>query len=431
LRIVYQKFLRSDRQAIDITPKIKAIASKTFDRDRLCFKYRISMVTINSSKKHGIASLESYRGRLRIHLPRAWYPNQNNKYLTLGLADTLANRELATRKLNWIQGELDNRTFDVTLERYLDKPKPETYLQVVDSSTPQITLKNLWDSYINYLKPIRKESTIHYLLANISPKIERCEHQSPYDAIAIREWLLANTTPSMTKRVLQQLNASFNWGLQHKKLVGNTSPFEGMAKEFKHRFEEQPEPQAFTSIERDRVLEAFKNHRAKGYNYSYYAPFVEFMFLTGCRPSEAIGLTWNDIALNFSSITFNGGILMTSGKKISSQGKGSKNNKIRKFPCNEKVREFLRSLPRQNELVFPSPKGKSINYDNFSKRAWNTIVDPIKPDTTPYSCRDTFITEQVAKNVNSAVLAKWTDNSVKTIEKYYLDMSSIDHILPQ
>jgi hypothetical protein len=30
----------------------------------------------------------------------------------------------------------------------------------------------------------------------------------------------------------------------------------------------------------------------------HYAPFVEFLFLTGCRPSEAVGL-WTEKAFNF------------------------------------------------------------------------------------------------------------------------------------
>jgi len=48
--------------------------------------------------------------------------------------------------------------------------------------------------------------------------------------------------------------------------------------------------------------------------------------------------------------------------------------------------EFTKS----DNLVFPYPTGKAINYDNFARRTWSTVVDPIKPDTTPYNCRDNF-----------------------------------------
>ncbi|NEQ28499.1 MAG: site-specific integrase [Microcoleus sp. SIO2G3] len=236
----------------------------------------------------------------------------------------------------------------------------------------------------------------------------------------------------MTKRVLIQLNAAFKWALKHQKLTGSVSPFEGMASEFKHNYEKETNPNAFTLDERDRVIEAFKSQQAKGYSYQCYAPLVEFMFLTGCRPNEAIGLQWIDIDPDYRFILFNGGIACIGGKQISSIREGTKaKNKMRKFPINERLRELLQSLPQADDLVFPSPKGNPIHYNNFSRRAWDTIVDPIKPNTTPYSCRDTFITEQIAKGVSAPIIAKWADNSVKMIEKHYLDMASIDHILPQ
>jgi integrase len=153
------------------------------------------------------------------------------------------------------------------------------------------------------------------------------------------------------------------------------------------------------------------------------------MFLTGCRPSEAIGLTWDNIDPDYRFVFLRGGIVFTGNKKILT--KNSKNKKVRKFPCNIRLRELLQSLDRSHTFVFPSPKGKSINYSNFSRRAWDAIVNPIKSGTTPYSCRDTFVTEQISKGVSASILAKWIDSSVRMIEKHYLDMASIEHILPQ
>lgn len=387
------------------------------------------MVTLNPSNKHGIAALESYQGRLRIRFPRACFPN-SRKYLTLGLRDTPENRILAERKLTLIQNDLDDGKFDYTLESYLPQAKQQSYLKLVSESSPQITLKDLWDSYLEYLKPIRKASTIHYLNSSITIYINKCPIVSPYSALEVRNWLVETTTPSMAKRVLTQLNAAFKWALKHKKLSGSLSPFEGMASEFKHRFEVESKPCAFTNAEKLQIISSFRNHKIPGRNYSHYTSFVEFMFLTGCRPNEAVGLKWDDIAPDYRFINFDGGIFCTNtGKRLSS--KGSKNNSSRKFPCNQELREFLQSLPKTHTLVFPSKDGRSIHYNNFVKRGWHKIVDPIKPNTTPYSCRDTFITEQIAKGVNSAIIAKWVDNSVETIEKHYLDMAAIDHILPR
>jgi integrase len=397
---------------IDFWGKIKAIASLFLETAIAFFLLNKIMVTINSSKKHGVASLESYRGRLRIHLPKAYYAGKN-KYLNLFLADNEKNRAIAKDKLNWINGDIVNDRLDITLERYQSQAKQQALLQLVEIPKPVMELKQIWDCYLKYISPTRKPSTLKYLEEVISAKIRVCEIDSPYDAIAIRDWLLTITTPDVTKRVLIQLNAACKWAIKHGKLTAANSPFEGMAQEFKYNYEIESIPNAFTFEERDRILAAFKAHK-DGYSYSYYTNFVEFMFLTGCRPCEAISLTWDKIDPNYRYVLLN-----------------SKNNCTRKFPCNERLRELLKSIPHTHTLVFPSPKGGSINYNNFSRRAWDTIVNPIKPGTTPYSCRDTFITEQIAKGVSSAILAKWVDNSVKVIEKHYLDMASIDHILPQ
>jgi integrase len=371
------------------------------------------MVSINPSRKHGIAGIESFRGRLRIRLPRACFGGEK-KFLSLSLSDTPENRAIAQRKLDWIQSEIYDGKFDHTLERYRPQNKQQAYLKAVNDNCPQVTLKELWDDYMAYIKPTRKPSTLKYLEEVISAKIRVCQIDSPYDVIAVRDWLLSITTPDVTKRVLTQLNAACKWSIKHGKLTAANSPFEGMAQEFKYKYEIESIPNAFTFDERDRVLAAFQAHK-DGYSYSYYTNFVEFMFLTGCRPCEAISLTWDKVDSNYRHILF----------------PNSKNNRTRKFPCNERLRELLESIPRIHTLVFPAPKGGSINYNNFSKRAWDKVVNPIKPDTTPYSCRDTFITEQIAKGVSAAILAKWVDNSVKVIEKHYLDMASIDHILPQ
>ena len=155
--------------------------------------------------------------------------------------------------------------------------------------------------------------------------------------------------------------------------------------------------------------------------------------MTGCRPNEAVGLRWKDIIDNFKKIRFDGGLVQLSGKLVRS--KHSKTNQVREFPCNQELQELLRQIKpidsKFDDLVFLSPTGKSINYSNFSKRAWTAIVDPIKPDTTPYCCRDTFITEQILKGVNPAIVARWCDTSTQTIEKHYFDILNVNHILPQ
>ncbi|MUL39330.1 hypothetical protein [Gloeocapsopsis dulcis] len=100
----------------------------------------------------------------------------------------------------------------------------------------------------------------------------------------------------------------------------------------------------------------------------------------------------------------------------------------------KKVQSLLLSIKPENAkpttLVFSSPTGKPINYNNFTKRAWHTIVDLIKPNTTPYNCRDTFITLQLLNGVPSAVIAKWCDTSTQMIYKSYADKLNLSQLRP-
>ncbi|NEQ37051.1 MAG: hypothetical protein F6K40_12505 [Okeania sp. SIO3I5] len=56
------------------------------------------------------------------------------------------------------------------------------------------------------------------------------------------------------------------------------------------------------------------------------------------------------------------------------------------------------------------------------------VSEPVK-ESTPYSCRDTFITEQLSNGISPTIIAKWCDTSVKMIETHYFDLSVIN-VLP-
>ena len=123
----------------------------------------------------------------------------------------------------------------------------------------------------------------------------KIDKQLSYDGLATKQALLAVTTTNQTRRMLQYLSACCEWGFKHKLIKDN--PFKGLASDMpKRRSLTHPDPNAFDDTERDAVIEAFKNDNRPGMNYRHYAPIVEFWFLTGCRPSEAIGLVWGNVS---------------------------------------------------------------------------------------------------------------------------------------
>ncbi|MBD2578129.1 tyrosine-type recombinase/integrase [Oscillatoria sp. FACHB-1406] len=393
--------------------------------------------TDRTQSPHGQCSVISVNGTLQVNFPRSLFGGKR-KRLALGLKDTPENRIEAEKRIKAIQTDIDFGQFDLTLERYKQKYKQKAHLEKVQSLFPETTLGDLYDRYLGYLKPTIKETTYIGYTETFPNKFQKSPIKSPYQALEFRQWLLDNYSESMTKRVLTHTNAAFKWGLKHG-IVKGQNPYEGITDGLKHKYEEDPEPNPFTQEEKQYILEEFKNHRGNynskhytGIKYCHYLPFVKFMFLSGCRPGEAVGLRWGDISPDMSRITFNGGLYNKNGKWIKT--KGSKNNKKRTFPCNEELRQFLLDICpesyQSDNLVFLSPKGNPIRYSDFSRRAWNKIVDPIKPGTTPYCCRDTFISEQIAKGISSAIVAKWCDTSTAMIEKHYLGDAGIAHIVP-
>jgi integrase len=379
----------------------------------------------------GSVGIESFQGRLRLRLPRQLYEGRQ-KYLTLGLDDTEDNRQLATVKAKQIESDIACECFDFTLAKY----RPQTYLTLLESSERLqkfLTISELWDEYISYKRQFLKPRTLDKL-AVLEKHIKRCSYQLLDEPIKIKLALLQQTTNSQAKEALMYLSAACNWAMKHQ--LVSSDPFEGMYRELpKHKWQEDSQPNAFTEDEKQKIIQAFKAHQPKkGIGYRHYAPFVEFLFLTGCRPSEAIGLQWKHISDDCSRILFESSLVQVgNGERI--RVNGSKNNKERTFNCNYYLQQLLSSIKPDpvdaDSLVFPSPEGKSIHYRNFSRRAWDTIVDPIvRRATTPYCCRDTFISEQIAKGVPTAVVARWCDNSVKVIEQKYLDSKILEQLRP-
>lgn len=381
----------------------------------------------------GTVQIKNSNGRLQL----VFTFGEKRHYLSTGLADTPINRKAAERTAKQIEMDIPSGNFDITLRKY----KPQAVLPVaapVANSEIIPTLKELWKEYTEYKAASVKETTGYYY-ASFTRLFDQLGNLPLLDALKVKAGLEKVTTIHQTKRALMQLNAACKWGKKHGLIDSN--PYEGMANEMpKYRYQLEPKPNAFTEEERELVIEGFKNHQGtwngRGYagmGYAHYAAFVEFLFLTGCRPSEAIGLQWKHVAKDCGTIHFTGSVT-TSGNGRPIRVEGSKNNKKRQFPCSDRLRKLLLSMRLENpdpeSLVFPSPKGKVITYNNFCNNAWNKIVDPIKPDTTPYSCRDTFITQQILKRQQESVIAKWCDTSVEMIQKHYADYLKLSGLRP-
>lgn len=359
-----------------------------------------------------------------------WTLNGKTYSLTVG-KDSRDTIKAAKATAQTIDSDIIFNRFDSSLVKY---GKQSTVLEVVSSIQPELGLGELWKKYVSDRLPNWKPMTIEKYKQFSELFERRLGSKLIYNGLEVKSSLLEITTRDRTRDCLEKLSACCDWGIKHKLIQEN--PFKGMAAEMpKPRYATDPNPNAFTELEREQVIEAFKNDNRPGMNYRHYASLVEFWFFTGCRPSKAIGLTWDKVNEDCSQIIFDCSIQTTSrGKKIKSEG--SKNNKSRKIAVSNRIKGLLQSIKpesiKPNQLVFHSPDSPDmpINYRNFTRRAWSAIVDPIKEGTTPDNCRDTFITQQLLKGTASAVIAKWCDTFTAMIDRSYADKLKLNQLKP-
>lgn len=360
----------------------------------------------------GSVGIENFQGRLRLRLPRQLYGGMQ-KYLTLGLSDNVENRKEAERKARVIELDILSDNFDPTLNKYRSK----SYLRIVEpTENPKpITLDDLWSKYCEVKKPTLSPGTWKNGYLVMTKHLSRCPEKSLDQSAKIYDWALANLTPDTAKRFIMHMSACCNWAKRHKLILGN--PFSDMERiKQKKCSNEEHDVNPFNQQQRDSIIQAFSTNRY----YKHYEPFVQFLFYTGCRPSEAIALQWKHIGK--SKILFEQAVV-ASDKGLTLK-KGLKTQDKRQFPIGNQLYKLLEAIKPENlnpeSLVFPSPSGGWIDIHNFRNRAWKTILDSLDIEyRKPYQTRHTFISQQKALGVEDDQLAKTCGTSISMIHKHY------------
>lgn len=355
-------------------------------------------------------------------------------YLSTGLSDTKANRKVAEMKARQIELDILCNNFDTSLGKY--KPQSEQiiftppFTQSVEET--YASLVDLWDSYTEYKRSSLSPSTLAKDYTKINRYINVHLPVKTLDkAVAIRDWLIANKSPRSAKKILTQFSACCKWAAKSQLIDDN--PFEGMASDIKlpKGNYEETDINPFSSQERDtpseslreRIILAFQENQY----YKHYAPFIEFLFITGCRPSEAIALQWKHIANDFTIIRFEQAVVISQSGLTCKPG--LKTQKKRVFPINNRLAGLLKSIKPVDvsgeAKVFPSPSGMWIDVQNLGRRAWKSVLKTLDDVEYRklYQTRHTFITMALKNGVDVKDLAKMVGNSPEIIYRHYAGQS--------
>ena len=379
----------------------------------------------------GSVGVEKFRGKLRLRLPRQIFAGKQ-KYISTGLADTPENWKRTQSKAWQIEEDIATGSFDSTLEKY----SPTAHLTLVSPlnkvvSPETMQLNDLWDKYTQYKSTQVEETTLRLNFKRVASHINKLDTKSVQDGMKIRDYLVANNSPYTAKRILTQLNACCDWGVKSRLIASN--PFGGMSREIQsHKnSSDGTDIDPFTAQERDTIIQAFREHP----KYNSYVNFVSFLFMTGCRTSEAIALRWQHIDRDCSKITFSDALVNVSSKVIR---KGLKTQDKRTFPCNASLQNLLLKIRPENyqpEASVFTFNGKDINAHTFHTLAWKGStqkgkqhlgivqrladegkIEKYKPQ---YQTRHTFITLALDNNMDAKDVAHLVGNSPEIIYKHY------------
>lgn len=290
-------------------------------------------------------------------------------------------------------------------------------------------LKTLWYEYI----PQRQDySNSTNKVTN--KRVEKWLDELPEKALLLEnahlllDELRGNYSDSTIDRTLQSITACVNYWVKLGKVSKNPYPILRATLSPKNINKTKGR---FTKAEQQAIIDAFRNNdyskKSSIFPDSYYWHFIEFLFLTGLRPEEAIALTWSDVKWNINQIIINKTYSNNSRRNNTKQGKGNK-EVHRIYLMNKDVRKCLeRIVHRHSNLIFSSCRnGGYINQKNFSRRYWQRVVKGLVADgkvkkyLRMYCTRHTFITNQVLKLVPLHIIASQVGTSVKMIVKTYL-----------
>lgn len=307
-------------------------------------------------------------------------------------------RDLATARAiaTQIQNDVLAGIFDSSLNRYRlvesTPAKPE--------SPKPLDLLHLWDLWVDGLDLSPATKADHY-------EMVRRMILKAFPKVADLTWLTSSKLAASTwNKRLGYLNTCGNWAVSKGLLEVN--PYASL----KPRKATKPEIKPFSATEIKAILQGFRDHAP------HYLPFVKFLFATGVRTSEAIGLRWNHVDFDLGLLTISESLSRDrAGNGYQKRRKATKSRNTRQLPISESLGALLLELkpakPDPNGLVFKTVRGCSIDTGNFREDYWKPVLERVGvPYRVPHTTRHTMISHAIEQGIpitGVAYLAGHTD----------------------
>lgn len=361
----------------------------------------------------GTVVVQVFKDRLRL----CWSYLGKRYYLYIGLPDSKINRTVAEGKARWIEGDVATGNFDSTLKKYKSESQLKRSQVSIVKLFQQFTQEKAKGVYPRTLEKYR--ATLNYLSEYFQNKpVELVDIPT---AELFTNWLSERNRSRMLKERLGLLNACWIWA-QKQGLV-ESNPWSELGSRVKVAPRQAAKP--FSREEIGAIILGFRSDRY----YHHYADYVEFLFGTGCRTGEAIGLRWQHLSEDCSTVWI--GESLSRGVR-----KATKTNKSRTIALTPKLQAML--LARRpakfdpDGLVFISSKGGAIDDHNFRNRAWRTVLTRLEIDyRKPYTTRHTLISHALDLGMNPVNVAQLTGHDVQVLYQNYAGNVNSRPMLPE
>lgn len=389
------------------------------------FKY----LSVNTMDNKRYGTFYQLRLSTRLDPKRRTIGLGTDRIQALNLA-LMVDEEIHRLITNRMPIEIDSLKAMVENQREATRLKKEKDIYVIEKDS----IAFLWDKYVSFHRSIGEWGEVYFLthIKTVTSLIDRCPVQKLEHKQELVEWLFSDekrsrkTSQDRFKLIVaaidwnsKQGNITRKWGIEYRDLL---SSILGGSKKKKRKsiVQDEEEVDIFSVAEIEQVLEAFKNDtysRFRGKHSQYYQ-YAYFCWLTGCRPSEAIALKWENIDLTKKRIYFCEGQVNASGKIIKKDG--TKTEDGRYFPINGGLENLLNSIPRHKGYVFLNAANKPISQQAFC-RVWKTLLDAMGVrHRIPYQMRHSMISYHANNDFPIQKLAEIVGNSEEIIRKHYL-----------
>jgi len=248
-------------------------------------------------------------------------------------------------------------------------------------------LLEIWDAWVKSLDLPQEIQAGHYYAAR--RQILKANNPLAADI----DWFLGNSLgPKTYNERLWLLKSMATWAVTEGLLSTNpwlkTKPRKGTKEIIK----------PFSQDEAARIITGFDEI------YPAWTPFAKFLFLSGCRISEAIGLQWRHIDFERGEICICESLSRQPGKNYERVRKCTKTGTVRYLKINAELAKLLDQVSpahkNLDELVFLNPTGTNhIDSHNFRNR-WKKVLSVTRiPYRRPHIIRHSFASHAIEQGI--------------------------------